>query len=157
MIICDIISWIWRYLIYSLILGVMGGDKLDLTLGTLASRATFLWWSTGFARILIQPKFSTRMTLVCTLDPFLSFWTFCWTLNVINRKWTGPEVDRKCTNLSRAYVLPNVFSLLFWRKWWRSFEVRHSHIGFHLDKIESIHHLDMIWKMDHLWSTGVQD
>ena len=104
MIICDIISWIWRYLIYSLILGVIGGDKLDFTLGTLASRAAFLWWSTGFARILIQPKFSTRMTLVCTLDPFLSFWTFCWTLNVINQKWTGPEVGRSWTRNAQTWA-----------------------------------------------------
>ena len=104
MIICDIISWIWRYLIYSLILGVIGGDKLDPTLGTLASRAAFLWWSTGFARILIQPKFSSRMTLVCTLDPFLSFWRFCWTLNVINRKWTGPEVGRSWTRNAQTWA-----------------------------------------------------
>ena len=29
MIICDIISWIWRYLIYCQVLGVIGGDELE--------------------------------------------------------------------------------------------------------------------------------
>ena len=123
----------------------------DFTLGTLASRTTFLWWSTSFARILIQPKFSTRMTLVCTLDPFLAFWAFCWKrlLLTANRiSCTGGKLwaNQNKTNLSRVYVHPNVFSLLFWHTWWRSFLVRHSHIGFHLDKIESIRHLDTIWK-----------
>ena len=150
MIIFDIISWIWRYLIYSLILGVMGGWQIKFYLGYTGIQGGISLMIHRFCPNFDSTKiFDTNDTCLYTrpilvlLDILLNIKSYKPEMN-----WTGSgsDVDRKWTNLSRAYVRPNVFSLLFWRKWWRSFEVRHSHIGFHLDKIESIHHLDMIWK-----------
>ena len=107
MIICDIISWIWRYLIYCQVFGCYRGWRIrvfDFTLGTLASRTTFLWWSTSFARILIQPKFSTRMALVCTLDPFLAFWAFCWKRLLLQIEFHAPKVSYERTEIRQTWA-----------------------------------------------------